>query len=144
MAHSAGQLDVRVKRSYQTPSPDDGFRVLVDRLWPRGLTKDHAAIDLWLKELAPSAELRRWFGHDAGRWDEFRRRYQEELAQKEALLDELRQRAEAGRLTLVYAARDERRNQAVVLCEILERSFDAPAETGRQRDAASRNWTGAT
>jgi uncharacterized protein YeaO (DUF488 family) len=113
------QLDIRIKRAFEKPSGDDGLRVLVDRLWPRGLRKDDAAIDLWLKDLAPSAELRIWFGHDPGRWEEFRRRYLAELALKTALLDELRRSAAGRRLTLIYAAKDEAHNQAVVLRDLL-------------------------
>jgi uncharacterized protein YeaO (DUF488 family) len=121
MAKTAHEMDVRLRRAYETPSREDGLRVLVDRLWPRGLSKEGAAIDLWCKELAPSTELRRWFGHDPARWDEFRRRYEEELSRQSSLLDELRQNAAGGRLTLVYAARDETHNQAVVLRDILAR-----------------------
>ncbi len=113
------KLDVRLKRAYLPPSPEDGTRVLVDRLWPRGVRKADAAIDRWLKELAPSTELRRWFGHQPSRWEEFRRRYGAELSRNTALLDELRTLAQKGRLTLVYAARDEVHNDAVVLREVL-------------------------
>lgn len=109
------QVDVHLKRAYSPPSADDGIRVLVDRLWPRGLRKSAAAIDEWFKEVAPSTELRRWFGHDPSRWDEFRRRYRAELKRKAELVDELRAIARAGPLTLVYAARDELHNEAVVL-----------------------------
>ncbi|MDI9847403.1 DUF488 domain-containing protein [Rhodoblastus sp. 17X3] len=119
------RLDIRLKRAYVTPSRDDGVRVLVDRLWPRGVLKSDVAIDLWLKELAPSTKLRQWFGHDPGRWDEFRRRYQSELAGKTALLDELRAIARRGSLTLVFAARDECHNQAVVLRDVLTNGFKA-------------------
>jgi uncharacterized protein YeaO (DUF488 family) len=110
---------IRLKRAYDPPSPEDGLRVLVDRLWPRGLRKADAAIDRWLKDIAPSTELRRWFGHDPGRWDEFRRRYRDELAAHPDLLDELRGLARAGVVTLVYSARDERHNDAVVLRDVL-------------------------
>ncbi len=110
---------VRLKRAYEPPSHEDGLRVLVDRLWPRGLRKDDAAIDLWLKDLAPSVDLRRWFGHDPGRWSEFRRRYEEELSRKAGPLEELRQIAAGGKLTLVYAARDELHNHAIVLRDML-------------------------
>ncbi len=115
----AQEPDIRIKRAYEPPSGDDGLRVLVDRLWPRGLRRQEAAIDLWRKELAPSAELRIWFGHDPGRWDEFRRRYLAELAPKAALLDEIRRSAAGRRLTLIYAAKDEAHNQAVVLRDLL-------------------------
>jgi uncharacterized protein YeaO (DUF488 family) len=115
----AQQPDIRVKRAFEPPSGEDGLRVLVDRLWPRGLRKADAAIDVWLKDLAPSAKLRVWFGHEPARWDEFRRRYLAELSSKTALLDEIRRRAADRRLTLIYAAKDEARNQAVVLRDLL-------------------------
>jgi uncharacterized protein YeaO (DUF488 family) len=113
--------DIRLKRPYERPSADDGRRVLADRLRPRGLSKPDAAIDLWLKEIAPSAEIRRWFHHDPLRWDEFRERYRAELAARSKLLDELRALARDGPLTLVYGARDELHNDAVVLRELLTR-----------------------
>jgi uncharacterized protein YeaO (DUF488 family) len=106
---------IRLKRAYAAPSAEDGVRVLVDRLWPRGLTKAEARIDRWLKELAPSTELRKWFGHDPARWEEFRRRYRAELAGKAALIDELRALAREHQVTLIFAARDEVHNEAVVL-----------------------------
>jgi uncharacterized protein YeaO (DUF488 family) len=84
------QPDIHLKRAYAPPSPNDGARILVDRLWPRGLRKSDATIDRWLKELAPSTDLRKWFGHDPSRWDEFRRRYEAELARSDGLLDDLR------------------------------------------------------
>jgi uncharacterized protein YeaO (DUF488 family) len=111
--------DIRLKRAYEPPAPEDGIRILVDRLWPRGLRKEHARIDRWLKDIAPSPELRRWFGHDPGRWEEFRRRYRSELADKDILLEELRSAARAGRVTLVFAAVDIRYNHAVALCQVL-------------------------
>jgi uncharacterized protein YeaO (DUF488 family) len=111
---------IAIKRVYDAPEKSDGFRVLVDRVWPRGVSKDKAAVDLWMKEIGLSTELRKWFGHDPARWDEFRARYREELAAKGDLLDELRGHAEKGRLTLVYSARDEAHNQAVVIREMLE------------------------
>ena len=116
-----GKPDIRLKRAYEPPSPEDGTRVLVDRLWPRGVRKAEAAIDCWLKEIAPSSELRRWFGHDPSRWEEFRRRYRAELSARPELLDKLRALAEQGTLTLVYAARDEDHNQAVALRGMLLR-----------------------
>jgi uncharacterized protein YeaO (DUF488 family) len=111
---------IAIKRVYDAPEKADGFRVLVDRVWPRGVSKEKAAVDLWMKEIGPSTDLRNWFGHDPARWDEFRKRYRDELAAKRDLLDELRARAEKGRLTLVYSARDESHNQAVVIREMLE------------------------
>jgi uncharacterized protein YeaO (DUF488 family) len=110
---------IRVKRVYDPPSADDGLRVLVDRLWPRGLSKERASVSLWLKEIAPSAELREWFGHDPARWEEFRRRYRFELSGKPDLLRILGEKEQEGTLTLVYAARDEARNNAIVLAELL-------------------------
>ena len=118
MAHS--RATIRLKRAYEPPSQEDGLRILVERLWPRGLSKQAAAIGLWLKEIAPSTELRKWFGHDPAKWDEFRRRYRAELDQKSDLLDDLKQRVRAGPVTFVYAARDESHNSAVVLKEYLE------------------------
>ena len=119
MAQAAAKLDVRLKRAYLPASPKDGVRVLVDRLWPRGVRKSDAAIDRWLKEVAPSTELRRWFGHDPNRWEEFRRRYRVELSHNTALVNELRAIAQKGSLTLVYAARDELHNEAVMLRDVL-------------------------
>ena len=112
---------VRIKRAYDPPSPDDGCRILVDRLWPRGLSRDTAGVDLWLKELAPSAGLRRWFGHDPARWTTFAARYRGELLDEPAAgaLDQLAARAAAGPVTLLFAARDTSRNNAVVLREVL-------------------------
>ena len=111
---------VRIKRVYDERSPSDGYRVLVDRLWPRGITKQHAAIDAWLREMAPSSELRQWFDHDPRRWLEFRRRYRGELRQHNGPLNELRQRAAHRQVTLVYGARDQLFNQAVVLKEVIQ------------------------
>jgi uncharacterized protein YeaO (DUF488 family) len=112
---------VRLKRAYEPAATADGYRVLVDRIWPRGLTRQDARLDEWARELAPSTELRRWFGHDPERFDEFRRRYTEELAAQEGKLRELRRRARRETVTLVYAARDTEHNDAVVLAEILRR-----------------------
>ena len=114
-------MDVRLKRAYEPPAPLDGYRVLIDRLWPRGISKQEARLDEWARELAPSSELRRWFGHDPAKFGEFRRRYREELAVQEEKLRELRRRARAGTLTLVYGARDSEHNDAVVLAELLRR-----------------------
>ncbi len=108
---------IYLKRAYDPPSDEDGERILVDRLWPRGLAKDEARLSSWLKEIAPSPELRKWFGHDPSRWEEFRRRYEIELRSpgKRALLEELACKSRLGVLTLVYGARDRERNHAVVL-----------------------------
>jgi uncharacterized protein YeaO (DUF488 family) len=119
MSRHAPSLDVRLKRAYERPSSRDGVRILVDRLWPRGLHREGAAIERWMKDIAPSSELRRWFGHDPARWEEFARRYRAELSGNSSLVDELRGIASRRPLTLVYAARDEAHNQAVVLREVL-------------------------
>lgn len=119
MKRVSDKAKIRLKRAYEPPSSDDGVRVLVDRLWPRGVRKSDAAIDRWMKEIAPSAELRRWFDHDPARWNEFRHRYQSELSQHQDLIKELRSLARQDSLTLVYGARDEAHNQAVVLREVL-------------------------
>ena len=111
--------NIRLKRAYDSASSGDGARILIDRLWPRGVRKADAAIDVWAKDIAPSTALRRWFGHDPARWHEFRRRYSEEIHQRRNRLDELRTLAQKGRITLVFAARDEAHNDAVVLREIL-------------------------
>jgi uncharacterized protein YeaO (DUF488 family) len=112
-------MDVRIKRAYEPPVATDGYRVLIDRLWPRGVKREGARLDEWARELAPSGQLRRWFGHDPERFGEFRRRYTAELAGQEEKLRELRRRARNGTLTLVYGAHDEEHNDAVVLAEIL-------------------------
>lgn len=111
---------IRLKRAYDEPSRRDGLRILVERLWPRGVSREKAAIDLWLKDVAPSTELRKWFGHDPARWDTFRKRYRAELQQKGDLLSLLKHRTTEGTVTFVYAAHDEERNSAVVLKESLE------------------------
>jgi uncharacterized protein YeaO (DUF488 family) len=116
-------MDIRLKRAYDPPESIDGFRVLIDRLWPRGVSREHAALDGWEKELAPSNELRQWFGHQPSRFGEFRRRYIEELRGRRPLLKALRRRARAGTLTLVYAAHDTEHNDAVVLAEVLRRGL---------------------
>jgi uncharacterized protein YeaO (DUF488 family) len=112
---------IRLKRVYEPPSPEDGVRVLVDRLWPRGLRKADAAIDRWMKDIAPSTELRQWFGHDPERWQEFRRRYARELRQHATTIDELHELAQHKTVTLVFGARDEEHNDAVALREVLLR-----------------------
>ena len=112
-------MSVRLKRAYEPPAPSDGYRVLIDRLWPRGVARANAGLDEWAKELAPSTELRRWFGHDPARFAEFRQRYVKELSAQEEKLRELRGRARGATLTLVYGARDTEHNDAVVLAELL-------------------------
>jgi uncharacterized protein YeaO (DUF488 family) len=113
-------MSIAVKRVYEAAHPDDGMRVLVDRVWPRGVKKEDARIDLWLKEVAPSTELRKWFGHDPEKWDEFQARYRAELEGNEALA-ELRKLSRKGRLTLVYGARDEKHNNAQALRRLIAR-----------------------
>ena len=113
-------MKVMLKRAYETPAASDGYRVLVDRLWPRGLAKVKARIDLWLKEVAPSTELRQWFGHDPAKWAEFRKRYRAELKGNPAWA-QLESLSHHKKLTLVYAARDQVHNEAAVLQELLER-----------------------
>lgn len=112
---------VQLKRVYDAPARGDGQRILVDRLWPRGLTKARAAVDLWLKEIAPSTELRKWFGHDAAKWPEFQVRYRKELRASKEPLRALQKLAGAGRVTLLFGARDLTRNEAVVLQRLLKR-----------------------
>ncbi len=110
---------IRLKRAYDPPARDDGKRILVDRLWPRGVKKENAALDQWLKDIAPSDELRQWFNHDLDRWAEFQRRYASELKKHPDLIDGVRQLARQGPVTLVYAARDTEHNDAAVLRQIL-------------------------
>jgi uncharacterized protein YeaO (DUF488 family) len=112
-------MTIRLKRAYERPELEDGTRILVDRLWPRGLTKEKAAIDLWLKEVAPSTELRKWFRHDPKKWRNFRSRYRTELKQHSAALELIKRKAKEGVVTLIYGARDQEHNEAVVLQEIL-------------------------
>ena len=113
---------IKTKRIYESPAKEDGFRILVDRLWPRGVQKEKAKIDLWLKEIAPSDDLRKWFAHDPQKWEEFKKKYAKELATKEGLLNEIRQtEKEKGTVTLLYSARDTERNNAVALKIILEK-----------------------
>jgi uncharacterized protein YeaO (DUF488 family) len=111
--------DIRTKRVYDPPEEADGTRVLVDRLWPRGVRKEAAALDLWLKDVAPSQALRQWFGHDPERWTEFGRRYRAELARNPEAVGQLDELARRGRLTLLYGARDAEHNQALVLASYL-------------------------
>ncbi|KAB2940716.1 MAG: DUF488 domain-containing protein [Hyphomicrobium sp.] len=110
---------VQIKRIYEPPTPSDGFRVLVDRLWPRGISKERAGLHLWMKTIGPSNELRRWFGHDPKRWMEFQRRYRVELHEHATELHDLRSRARKGTVTLLFGARDVEHNEAVVLRDIL-------------------------
>ena len=120
-------MKILVKRIYEPADKSGGFRVLVDRLWPRGISKEHAQLDLWLPDLGPSTALRQWFNHDPGRWEEFRRRYHAELKEKTALLATIIEQAKTRPVTLVYSAKDEQHNQAVAL-----RSFLLKSPTARQ------------
>jgi len=115
-------MNIRIKRVYEEPDKDDGVRILVDRLWPRGLTKEKARVDLWLKEIAPSTELRKWFAHDPKKWKKFRGRYETEIRHKDDLIKVLNQKAREGTITLIYGARDEKHNEALVLKHILEKN----------------------
>ena len=114
-------MTVFIKRAYEPADAGDGRRILVDRLWPRGVSRDELAVDLWLKEIAPSTELRKWFGHDAAKWPEFQRRYRAEL-DGSAVFAELERIASGGTVTLVYAARDVKHNNAVVLQQLLAKA----------------------
>jgi len=114
-------MTIKLKRVYEQPDTKDGERVLVDRLWPRGLTKEKARVDLWLKEIAPGTELRRWFGHDPAKWTEFKRRYRAELKGNKEQVARLKDEMEKGPVTLLYGARDEEHNEAVVLLELFGR-----------------------
>ncbi len=113
------RMRVRRKRVYEAPAAADGFRILVDRVWPRGVSRQAAHVDVWLKEVAPTTALRKWFAHDAGKWDEFRRRYFRELDANEEAVATLRSHLKRGTVTLVYSAKDERHNQAAALEEYL-------------------------
>lgn len=113
-------MNVRIKRVYEKPDENDGTRILVDRLWPRGLTKEKARVDFWLKDVAPSTELRKWFAHDPAKWTEFESRYREELQENKEQLSRLEQEAAKGTVTLVYGARDQQHNEAIVLQRLLK------------------------
>jgi uncharacterized protein YeaO (DUF488 family) len=119
MKNKISTRNVKLKRAYEPPVADDGMRILIDRLWPRGITKKRAAIDQWMKDISPSTELRKWFGHDPARWDEFRRRYAQEVHKNSDLLDQLRSLARHGPITLVYSAHDEKHNDAVELRKLI-------------------------
>ena len=123
---------LRIQRVYEPPARSDGQRILVDRLWPRGLSKKGAAIDEWMKEIAPSTELRQWFAHDPAKWAEFQRRYKQELRAHPELVRDIAKRASHGTLTLVYGARDETHNDAVVLAAVV-RSHMARAGSAARR-----------
>lgn len=112
---------IKIKRVYEPYSKDDGFRILVERLWPRGVTKERAHIDLWMKDIAPSTELRKWFHHDRSRWREFEKCYLQELEQKSDLIREIEEKAAKGPVTLIYSSRDTERNNAVQLLEVMQK-----------------------
>ena len=114
-------MKLRIKRVYEKPSKEDGKRILVDRLWPRGLTKEKAAVDLWLKEIAPSTELRKWFGHDPEKWKEFQKKYHRELKNNVEQVSVLKEQLTEGLVTLLYGAKDEEHNEALVLKEWLSK-----------------------
>ncbi|NIR48186.1 DUF488 family protein [candidate division KSB1 bacterium] len=113
---------IKLKRVYEAPADHDGARILVERLWPRGLSKEKAQVDVWMKEIAPSTDLRKWYDHDPEKWPEFKARYKAELAEKTHLLEELEKKVSESDVTFVFAAKDEVRNSAVVLKEVLETS----------------------
>ena len=114
-------MKIKIKRVYDSPEKDDGFRILVDRLWPRGLTKEKAAADFWLKEIAPTTELRKWFAHDPEKWNEFIKKYKQELHENKEQITILKEYMQQGSVTLVYGARDEAHNEALVLKKLLSR-----------------------
>lgn len=111
---------IKLKRVYEPPSEDDGIRILVERLWPRGISKEKAKVDEWLKEIAPSQELRKWFQHDPAKWNEFQERYRKELDQNQELVSDLKQKIKRKTVTFVYAASDEERNSALLLKNYLK------------------------
>lgn len=112
--------NIQIKRIYEDPSGEDGYRVLVDRLWPRGVSKEDARLDEWLKEITPSTKLRKWFDHDSDKFEEFSKQYKGELIQKKEVVNQLLERAENQQVTLLYAAKDEQHNHAIVLKEFLD------------------------
>ena len=118
-------MTIDLKRAYDPPAKSDGRRILVDRVWPRGIAKDDLQIDAWLKDLAPSTGLRKWFGHDPTKWDEFKKRYARELEQRPEALEGLVEKARAGHVTLVFGAKDTEHNNAVALREHLERRLNS-------------------
>ncbi len=113
-------METHLKRSYDPPSPQDGYRVLIDRLWPRGIKKEEAHIDSWMKELAPSHELRKWFAHDPAKWQQFKEKYFQELQNQSEKLEQLKQKCKEGKVTLVYSTKDRKYNNAAALKEFLQ------------------------
>ena len=116
-------MSIHIKRAYDDASKSDGYRVLVDRIWPRGVSKEEARVDLWLKEIAPSTELRKWFGHDPDKWSEFKKKFKDEIHDNKSAWDQLKDVVkEHSTVTLIYAAKDEQHNNAVVLAELLKKA----------------------
>jgi len=126
------EYELKIKRVYEEPEANDGRRILVDRLWPRGLTKEKAKVDLWLKDIAPSTELRKWFGHDPEKWRSFRERYQNELKHHPDQLGLINREMKEGMVTLVYGARDQVHNEAVVLKQFLEKNRLFPSTSDKE------------
>lgn len=114
---------IRTKRIYEPPATDDGFRILVDRLWPRGLTKDKAKVDLWVKEIAPSHELRKWYGHDPTKWAEFKKRYFKEIENKKELIDLIAQKIKKGTTTFLFSSQEQKLNNAAALKDFFQKKF---------------------
>jgi len=114
---------IKIKRAYQPSSKDDGFRILIDRIWPRGVSKERANLDLWMKEIAPSDDLRKWFSHDPKKWNEFENRYKHELKDKKELINKIKEiEKDKEKVTLIYSAKDEKHNNAIVLENMLKKS----------------------
>ena len=116
-------MDIEIKRVYEPASKDDGYRVLVDRLWPRGMKKEEVEFDLWLREVAPSNSLRKWYGHDPERWEEFKKRYARELEDKKELVEQIESKAKDEKVTLLFSSKEEHNNNAQALKEYIERSL---------------------
>jgi uncharacterized protein YeaO (DUF488 family) len=114
---------LKIKRIYEKPVHSDGFRILVDRLWPRGLSKEKAKVDLWLKEIAPSNQLRKWYGHDPKKWAEFKKRYSEELKDKKELISQIRQKEKEGTVTLLYGTKEKQYNNTIALNEYIRKYY---------------------
>jgi len=117
-------MDIKLKRVYEHPAESDGKRILVDRLWPRGLTKEKAKVDIWLKEIAPSTELRKWFNHEPAKWAEFKKRYEVEMQRNPEIVSTLEELIAQGKVTIVYGAKDEAHNEAVVIKGYLEENHN--------------------
>ena len=113
-------MKTKIKRVYEKPAKEDGFRILADRLWPRGLTKEKASVDLWLKDIAPSTELRKWFGHDPEKWNEFKKKYVAELKKNKETVSILKEKIKEGTVTILYGARDQVHNEALVILDFLD------------------------